>query len=1003
MLEIRSLTKIYKTKKRSRCRALDNVNLSLPSKGLVFVLGKSGSGKSTLLNLIGGLDSITSGRIKVDGNDISYFKEKDFCNYRNTHIGFIFQDYHLIDELTVYQNIALSLNLRKIKDKGLVSSALEKVDLAGYEDRYPTELSGGERQRVAIARAIVKQPRIILADEPTGNLDTNTANAIIKFLKEYSKECLILIVSHNINDANDYADRIIELKDGRVISDKTRNPEFLDVMSYKDGKLIYPQGLSLSDSDIDFINKHYTGKLVKKTDKFLPTPQIEKTSEKVKILKKGLSPWKSFVLSLKFLKNKVLTIWVSAFMVAMVMVIMSLAQTIMAFDASSVIVSEMNSAQYDSLLASKLPEEGSVTNINGKSPYLIKIDDSDIQSFYDVGYKGKIYKAYTNNLFIDDSYVTRGKSSTVFKNSLYVSQTLATLAIDEAFLADKFGEVEYVAKRNVLQPNGLIITDYVADAILAKNSLYFGKSYEHLIQSGYTISGWQTDVLIINGIIKTDYKEKHKALFDTVSEMKKFDISDLINSIEFRNFSTDVYGYLGYSYILNPDFEKEYLAAESWRFPLFYNFVFGDAVSYNQLYQYIRSAKDNGTKLYKPETGSSLRYTATPPEIPEGAKYIRISYHSSIIAAINKEVYGVSDRDYPMLAFDGGEPVGKEMFENMQGYTLNSVGKTISRNDKKYFASDYIEIPDGAEITAITALSPKESAYFSFYDADKNYIHSEIANTYEKLEDSTILLPPAIYSQIFAQQVDKMGENWESTFVPHKVKLSHFHYWDSEMKDPLFEKEVTVGINTAENMIVVSEDIFSLVYKDSFFPYALYFDGMEGLGSVLDHAGAINYQPQSYFIEGIHTMTQAVDVFIPIFELIAIFLCIAVILVLISFSSKMINSKLHEIGIMKALGTKNNSIGVIFGIQILLVAILTSILATLGYYLFIDVANDVLVSSLARLAPNRIVLDLGFLKYNVDIAIKNCILIFILATVAMIVPMVKIKFIKPVKIIKAKE
>ena len=151
MINITNLTKIYRSKKRSVCHALTQINLTLPDTGLVFVLGKSGSGKSTLLNLIGGLDSITDGQIVVDGNDLSTFRERDFCNYRNTHIGFIFQDYHLIDELTIYDNIMLSLDLRRVEDGDKVRAALEKVDLAGYEDRFPGELSGGERQRIAIS------------------------------------------------------------------------------------------------------------------------------------------------------------------------------------------------------------------------------------------------------------------------------------------------------------------------------------------------------------------------------------------------------------------------------------------------------------------------------------------------------------------------------------------------------------------------------------------------------------------------------------------------------------------------------------------------------------------------------------------------------------------------------------------------------------------------------------------------------------------------------------
>lgn len=124
MIEISHLNKIYKSKKRKKCHALKDINLTLPDSGLVFVLGKSGSGKSTLLNLIGGLDSITSGSITVDGNNLSKFREKAFCNYRNTHIGFIFQDYHLIDELTVYDNIALSLNLRRMKALGTKNGAI---------------------------------------------------------------------------------------------------------------------------------------------------------------------------------------------------------------------------------------------------------------------------------------------------------------------------------------------------------------------------------------------------------------------------------------------------------------------------------------------------------------------------------------------------------------------------------------------------------------------------------------------------------------------------------------------------------------------------------------------------------------------------------------------------------------------------------------------------------------------------------------------------------------
>ena len=150
-------------------------------------------------------------------------------------------------------------------------------------------------------------------------------------------------------------------------------------------------------------------------------------------------------------------------------------------------------------------------------------------------------------------------------------------------------------------------------------------------------------------------------------------------------------------------------------------------------------------------------------------------------------------------------------------------------------------------------------------------------------------------------------------------------------------------------------------------------------------------------------MTRAVEVFIPIFELVAIFLCVGVIFILVNFSSKMINDKMKEIGILKALGVKNAPLSLIFGLQILLIALLTCVMTTAGQYLFIDLANDVLIESLKKLASSYIVMDLQFLTFQPNIAVANCMLIWVLSMVSIVFPMVKIKEIKPVKIIKARE
>lgn len=223
MLEIRNLTKVYKSKGGVITKALDGVSIKFPSKGLVFLLGKSGSGKSTLLNVTGGLDKPDDGEIIIKGRNSKSFSSSDFDSYRNTFIGFIFQEYNILNEFNVEQNISLALQLQgKKNDKEAVDKILEEVDLKGFGKRKPNTLSGGQKQRIAIARALIKNPEIIMADEPTGALDSTTGKQVFDTLKKLSSEKLIIVVSHDRDFAEIYGDRIIELSDGKVISDVTK-------------------------------------------------------------------------------------------------------------------------------------------------------------------------------------------------------------------------------------------------------------------------------------------------------------------------------------------------------------------------------------------------------------------------------------------------------------------------------------------------------------------------------------------------------------------------------------------------------------------------------------------------------------------------------------------------------------------------------------------------------------------------------------------------------------
>ncbi len=221
MIKLRDVGKTYVSKSGHEVRALKNVNFELGNVGMVFILGKSGSGKSTLLNILGGLDVATDGEVIVDGTSMKNFTQLDYDGYRNGYAGFIFQEYNLLDDFDVKENIALALQLEQDADiDGKVAEALRQVELPEeYLTHRVGELSGGEKQRVAIARCLVKNSKIILADEPTGNLDSSTGTSIWNLLKKLSQKQLVVVVSHDRKSAEKYADRIIEISDGEVISD----------------------------------------------------------------------------------------------------------------------------------------------------------------------------------------------------------------------------------------------------------------------------------------------------------------------------------------------------------------------------------------------------------------------------------------------------------------------------------------------------------------------------------------------------------------------------------------------------------------------------------------------------------------------------------------------------------------------------------------------------------------------------------------------------------------
>ena len=230
LIDIQDVYKIYGEGTEAEVRALDGVSLTIDRGEFVAVVGQSGSGKSTLMNILGCLDVPTRGTYRIDGQDVDELTDAQLSHIRNKQVGFIFQGYNLIQNLTAYENVELPLiyqNVSVFRRKEMVLEAMERVGVADRWKHHPGEMSGGQQQRVAIARAIAAKPPIIMADEPTGALDSHTGKEVLRFLQELNKEgSTVILITHD-NSIAATARRVVRISDGKIIEDKEQEVDWL--------------------------------------------------------------------------------------------------------------------------------------------------------------------------------------------------------------------------------------------------------------------------------------------------------------------------------------------------------------------------------------------------------------------------------------------------------------------------------------------------------------------------------------------------------------------------------------------------------------------------------------------------------------------------------------------------------------------------------------------------------------------------------------------------------
>lgn len=679
MIEVSNLTKIY-GKGKNAVHALRGVSFTLPDKGLVFIVGKSGSGKSTLLNILGGLDDATSGQLFVNGEDITKLHPRELDNYRNYFVGIVYQHFNLFEEETVLKNIKIATDISDKKiDSNAIDVVIDRLDLTEKKNVLVRELSGGQKQRVAIARALAKYPHMILADEPTGNLDSKTSITIHNYLQRISREKLVVVISHDMKNANKYADRIIEISDGKIVNDLVRDAENLSGNSISVSS-------DVSDEKIQEINEILKEKgisLTKNESGFKNNETRESYSgEKISFKGRNKS-WKNALrLTKRFWNSSKASFFITAIISTFIIGLLSVAHGFAIYDGAKAVSTAVDRYDLKNFVLNKgYSATNSINDIN--KDYAIALTESDINAFTDVEKYGKSYPVYPITFSNGTNNLLTGRLQKEFKD-VSITESFGTMVVDRDYINNVFNNPELLAGSYYGLDDGLgvLVTDYFADALLSSNKIvredglpiYSGDPndmYAGLLGSTLSINK-TVHFQKINGVINTNYKETYKPLFDIYSHIQEEPqhAAELTNQMAgsdiFSRYLNDIKSRLGYVYSFNQNYLENYIASD-------WNNCIGVKV--------LEIVNKSSGKSFTTSNASwaSIDETLNDNEIKISKEIFDELYDSSI---------GLEDQiDFKIFDFNQNStdfPIFKDTF-TVKGTLDKSSDSTIFRTNKKTF------------------------------------------------------------------------------------------------------------------------------------------------------------------------------------------------------------------------------------------------------------------------------------------------------------------------------
>lgn len=915
MLELKGISRVYKPKKSEPVYALNKVDLVLEKTGMVFILGKSGAGKSTFLNVVGGLDQYNEGNLIVKDKATKDFKQSDFDSYRNTMIGFIFQEYNLLDEFTVAQNIGLAMELQgKKATSEKINEILAAVDLQNYGRRKPNELSVGQKQRVAIARALVKDPEIIMADEPTGALDSVTGKQVLETLEKLSKSRLVIVVSHDREFAETYASRIIEFKDGYIISDVTKETvaeKDDDSLVIGDEAIEIKQGYTLTDEDVRIINDYLkstekTAKIRKKSKSTLFAPtnheKLDQSVEPYHPIKSKLPFKSSLKIGASSLRHKTVRLIFAIILSAISFAMFGLADTMSSYNkytatTQSIIDTNVNYVSLTKTKAVTYDDWVNYTQMSHSNNDLIVLDELYPELDFKPVYSSRGFEYnYEQNLYDDLSY----------EEMLFYSPKYSGLSELSADDITSYGMTLLGNSRIPLSDSEVVITKYSYD-IFERQSFKDSTNLKVTIQDyndliGKKITFNDSSQFTIVGIVDTAFDTER---FEPLKEIQNGE--NILNYLLMNELNT----ILTYSQ---------------------HNLLY-----VNQGY-FDRNIKENGVYMYE-MNGSmiligdvSREYTAYPEYVNKFTNYVDedITYLKDMNeTTLQEHDVFVSETLLASLRSD--------IFNDYQTALNAHIDNFVATIDLGIIEQGLKLLPDYTNITAHDTWTPEETEAYRQTFAYIYYSEYSPQHSYGK------------NYQILSQEVK----------IPFFTNLEAFtitqtyYSWPSYQETPDQELRV-VGIVTNEE--VSNQKINVLVLPDAY--YDSFNFGEAGLyTSVISPIDVSNrslvkrivnnhyantdivYQYQNEITITLGQINEIVEGLANVFMYIGIVFAIFSALLLLNYITTSVSYKKKEIGILRAIGARGIDVVGIFTKEAMIISLINFMIALIlvvGTIIFIN-------------------------------------------------------------------